>query len=810
MDIYNLDKSIMIQNPRDLTILEGLVPNKEYVFSPSRHEYFIVKLVLLADYNLQNVSIKTGCLFSEDDTIEGAVTCLNTNGFDSFGNKFSAKISLIENILQPIYIGVSFKKAKLQTYKTEITVGDDKVVLVFNLTDELVFDEGFNEAERLARLKWLNSKRAWSNDVLPNYKRVVLNANEIDILGHKIVVDKKGMIEDVKSYYDESNALTNDIQKNLFYKPMRLDIEGVKLKFDECKMSSKPAFVDTHVESFSDNNKVVIESRIKYDGSIAYKINVSTLNELLISNLSLKLFFKSSSYFMGLENLPKKIDENFAMNVNLDVGKPVQHFFVGDVNSGAKIKLAPFAFNESIASYNCTQRDLPSNLWINFGKGKVNINKTKEGVEVDISTGAIVAFKNKDLTLEFCINLTPCKELSSNNILGLRIAETQIFKDYAQAIKEVESANMEYIIVSPGIRYYKYLNYPLEDLKGLAAIASEARHNNLSTGLKYGLRSISSKNIITKVFNGFSNELIIKQFDSDKNAPPKNMFERSPVVDVEAKQIKAYKDEQLLLRPQSRMNNYYVESLSFLQNAINLRCVSMKNPTIDSLTMERARKTLTKSRQNQGIIELELTSQFNKANAFSLALCSYAEVLPFVDKLWYNDNFDYSYDIYTLLLGRTGVPFGVATTFPANTPIALSLLFGALPKYGVESLSSEVINHFYKNVDKYDFINSNFYGFWDTSNPIRIDHSNVYASCFESNGNLLVSVFNYSDKKVKFEIGVETKLGVSVANKKVFAPFLGIEQADKQIDVTKPLSLLPFSGVVFFAIGGSRELKKKS
>lgn len=809
MEIYNFNRSIIIQDPKDLSILNDLTAENEYTFNPSRYEYFIVKLVLLADYNLQNISVKTSALISDDDVIENAVTCLNTEGYNSFGKKFSSKISLIENVLQPIYIGVSFKKAKLQTYKTEVTIGNDKVALVFNLTDDLVFDEGFHDESSFSRLKWLNSKKSWSNDVIEGHKRIVCDDNKINILGHKLIVNSNGMLENSQSYYDNSNSLQNDVQKSLFYKPMSLEIEGKKLEFKECEISPKISYVNTKSESLIDNNKVVIESKVKYDGSIAYKINISTPDEFLISNLSLKMFFKSSSFFMGLEKIAQKIDENFLLNCNLEIEKSVQNFFIGDINCGAKIKLAPASFNQNISSYNAIQKDLPSNLWVNYGNGNIKIMKTNEGVEVTVSTGVIVAFKDKDLTLEFAINLTPCNELKSNNMLGLRIGEAKMFRDYAQAIKSSKSANMDYLIISPGIKYYKYLNYPLEDADGLLAIVSNARNNNLSVGIRYGLRSISSKNTITKVFNGFSNELLLKGTDNENISPSDNPLGLNFIVDVEADKNKKYKDEQWLLRPQSRVNNYYIESLAFLQNALNLRCISMKNPSIDSVTMERAKKTLTKSKKNQGVIELELTNQFNNENAFSSALCLYTEVLPYIDKLWYSDKLKLSYDIYALLFECSGAPYGVATTFNANTPISLSLLFGGLPKYGVESLSSESVNHFYKSISKYDFVNSKFYGFWDEENPIRIDNNNVHASCFANDGNLLISVFNYSNKKVKFELGVETKFGFSVANKKVFAPFLGIEQEEKSIDITKPLTLGPYDGIVFFAVEGFKLFRKK-
>lgn len=49
---------------------------------------------------------------------------------------------------------------------------------------------------------------------------------------------------------------------------------------------------------------------------------------------------------------------------------------------------------------------------------------------------------------------------------------------------------------------------------------------------------------------------------------------------------------------------------------------------------------------------------------------------------------------------------------------------------------------------------------------------------------------------MSFEVGVETKYGVSFKGKKTFAPFLGIEQAGSKVNFEKVWKLPPYSGIV--------------
>lgn len=816
MKIYNLDNGITIQNLYDLTILKNLEAYKEYTFISSRHEYFVVQLVVHTEYSIQDVEVRTGALYGENQVINDAIKCINTHGFDSFGNDFKSKIDLEENKLQPVYIGVNFNEANVGRYKTEVFIGKDKVVLNFDLTDELVFNNGFNEENKLSRLKWLNSKRFFSDDVVYDYRRIVFNDNEIDILGRKIILKDEGILSDCRSYYDKSNQISSNVQQNLFYKPMEIEIEGVKTNFKKSTISYGLGCVDTYSESNVDNSKVTIESKIKYDGKIGYKINISTADELLVLNLSVSMFFKACSYFMGLGIPGNFVENKFNLSMQPEPNGNIQTFYVGDINCGARVKLAPSMFNKNIVGYKNHEKCKIDNLWSNYGNGSINIKKCDSGVEVNMSTGAIVAFENKDLTIEFELCLTPFKEIKSSNILGLRIGEPNIFKNYAQAIKSFKKANIGYLVSSFGMPYYKYKNFPLKDLSGINVLSKEARKNNVSLGIKYGLRSLSTQDRVSFIFNSFADELLLKssnQSTSGSTAVDK-IFGSDVTVDQCCKSIKSlknsYKDFQILVAPQSRVNNYYLESIALLQDYANIHCISMSNPSIDSSTAERIKNSFFQSRNGRGIIELEINSEYCKDRDYFSAICTYADVLPYIDKLWFNEKVDYNLDIQTLLLEYTGVPFGIETTLSCNAPLALALLFGALPKYGLNSLSSEAIECFYKEIDNLDFIDSKFYGFWDDLNPIRIDNNSVHASCFLKNNNMLISVFNYSNKNAKFELGVETKLGVSIANKKVYSPFLGIEQEGGEVDITKPLKLAPYSGLIFFAVDSSTIFAKIS
>lgn len=804
MKIYCLKKGKQINDFYDLTVLNELKLQSSYKFEVSRYEYLVVQLLIHSDYAVQNVVVKCKDLISSSEHIEGAVHCFNTDVIDSQGRNASKTLNIKADVLQPLYIGINLSKAKIATYKTIVEIGDDKVELVVTTNDELVFNEGLNDPINLARLKWLNSKKAWSKDILGNYKRIIVEDRLVKILGRDIEINNSGLVKNCHSYFTSSNTLDKSRQKSLFYKDLEVVIGERKLNYDALEINTKPGYAEVVGKGHDKDLKVEIKSSIKYDGSIGYRIEFSSSIDKLVSNIHLKLYFKSCDYLMatGLEGQRIKSEIGPIIHRKWDENFNQETLFIGDVNCGARLKLVDLDVNKNMPGhYHLMDKNISSN-WYNYGNGGIKIDRLSEGVEVDVFTGHIVVFKSKTLSLEFELDMTPLKELKGSDILGKRIAAIDIAKNYKNAIEISKNAKMDCITMKSGLPNYKYSDYPLASIDGLKQLSTETNKANIYFGIEYNLRSINTIDPIAHAINALGEEIFIRSDGCSIEYPQiEAMFGEDLAVDCYKNDYsKKSKYFNLLVRPQSRFNNYFLESVAMLVEKVNMQAITLSEPFIDRSTMERLKKILLNSVYKNPLIELEIYRQDNEASGNNSAMCNYAAVLPYIDKLWFNSDLDLSKNIDNIMLENTGVVFGIETTLSHQYPLSLALALGALPKFGVESLSSQAISEFNNYVDKHKMNNARFYGFWDEKNPLRVDNANVLSSSYEFNGQLILSIFNYSNVSQLCELGIETKFGISLENKHVFAPFLGIEQNESKFDMTKPIKLKPYSGIVAFAV----------
>ena len=230
MKNYALDRTAIIRDYFDLSILNNLKSGLDFEFDCSRYGYFVVQLLVLPSYSAKAIKVTTEALYGDDKEIEKAVTCFNSQGVDANGRKFERTISLNEGEIKPIFIGLSFTKAEIGSYYTYVTIWDKKVKLTFNLNDSLVFNEGYDKGSTLARLNWLNSTAHIDKKIVKAYEAIVIERNTLSFTGKKASFGNDGFIENVESYFGESNFLEDEVTNKLFSQPIDLQIDGQKVK----------------------------------------------------------------------------------------------------------------------------------------------------------------------------------------------------------------------------------------------------------------------------------------------------------------------------------------------------------------------------------------------------------------------------------------------------------------------------------------------------------------------------------------------------------------------------------------------------
>ena len=272
MKIYCLDSKQVVKDYYDHSILDGLKEGREFSFTTSRYAYTVVQLLVLPSYDSMGLEVTTSSLYGNDKEIERAVTCFNTQGVDVKGEKFTRKLPLLEGEIKPVFIGCDFQKADLGEYHTFVTIGDQKVKLIFNLTDELVFNEGYDKGSTLARLNWLNNTAYRDKKMVSGYEAINMEKNALTFTGKRVTFTSDGLIENVESYFGESNALEEEVTKTLFSRPVELQIDGQKVKYNKIKLSTRTNRATISGDGRSEKLKVDINAKATYEGVIYYVV----------------------------------------------------------------------------------------------------------------------------------------------------------------------------------------------------------------------------------------------------------------------------------------------------------------------------------------------------------------------------------------------------------------------------------------------------------------------------------------------------------------------------------------------------------
>lgn len=766
MKIYSIDRKTVIRDRYDLSVLDGLEEGRVFEFNPSRHEYFVVQLAVVAGFDAL-IEVKTGPLKGENKTFEKAVTCFNAEGVDANGKKFSRPVEVGAKRITPLLIGIDFSRADISEYRTEVFVDGERVELIFNLTDKLVFNEGTDDGSNLARLKWLNSTEYMDKKLVPGFNAISADKNSVTFTGKRATFTGDGFINDVESYYSESNALTDEVTSSLFFRPMEFIAEGQKFKYNRIKITDKPDSATIVSDGRSERLHIVVSVNAHYEGVLHYTVTVDALEDTIVEDVRLNAYFSAADYGVGMGMAPGRLK-------NLDykwtaVGG--DYIYIGNVNCGARIRLLENRDKYEYPVYGApleTAVRPPKTTWANYGKGGVTVRKTQEGAMFSAYTGKMIFAKGSKISFCFDIHLTPLHPIDLKSSAGNRIYTMEklgLQDELAKASRNFASA----LSVGSPASANPYVNSVQDDVEALKKLTLVAHKRDIACGLEYGINTLGSDAQEYYAFKSLDGEIV---------------FDCLGTGECEFGHIATG----------SRFDNYYVESLKRLIDVADIDFVSMHNPSLTPTVAERIQKCMTRKRGG-GFTELVLSDRSGDADLHIDTLSTYLDVLPFVSKVAVK-GYDCR-DIDSALIAMSGVPYGFTVDTKTDIGICRGLLFGIIPTIGADDETKEAIADLNGVLANFDIGNATLKGYWDKTNPVRADNASIYCTSYINGKNMLAVLYNDSDQKKVFEIGIENKLGYTTVGKKVRCPSIRNMQKGRPFNLGKAIKLAPKSGLIF-------------
>ncbi|HEU5364386.1 MAG TPA: glycoside hydrolase domain-containing protein, partial [Hanamia sp.] len=281
-------------------------------------ENFAYQLGIYALEDLKNITVHFSDLKDENGNIisEKNMSCLNTSGTDYEGKPMQKIVDVEKGNVQPLWCLINIpENTSAGKYTGKVIVTSDKnsiakeiTVLLF-VKNEIAKNQGVNEPWKMTRLTWLNSTMAQDNTVIAPYIPLKVSGNEISLLGRKVSLDASGLPGQIQTFFtsemtgyqkEPNNLLTEAIH---FHFTKKSDKKNISLKKGGVKYTLQQAgTVQWNATNTSDDLQMDVEGSLEFDGFLSYKVKVTALNDIELSNISMHIPFekKEAKYIMGL------------------------------------------------------------------------------------------------------------------------------------------------------------------------------------------------------------------------------------------------------------------------------------------------------------------------------------------------------------------------------------------------------------------------------------------------------------------------------------------------------------------------------
>lgn len=739
-----------------MSVLDGQEPVESLCLSIPASENYALQLAVLPEGEKKIESVKCAG--------DAEITSINTQICDKFGRKYERSVELRSEKIQPMFFifaampGMAGKASAAEIdFLTDL--GNQRLHIDISYTDEAVENGGFNDLWRLSRLAWLNSGKFLNSKPVAPYFSPVIEGRKIKILGRSIEISDNGLPKQAEYYFDESIRLSESVCRRLLSAPVSFEAEGESFVCSPAELSQDNGTVYISSDWSSENLDVNLRGELRYEGSIAYSVKLTAKNNVAFGNVSLnmKINRECAEYVNGLGYIGDKAhDIDFSWNSE----RHWDCLYVGNVNGGIRVKWKAENYRRPLVNiyYRYLPIRIPESTWDNAGKGGINFSVSEEFSLLDASTSTFIMRAGESRSFDFEMHFTPFKPIDFKKHYSVRYA---LFDNAKNEIRESDRAaelGMTHGIIGSGNIINPVINYPFVEPQRLASLCEYSRQKKIGIKIYYTLREHSFHMAEVFAYKALGGEIILRRKGVGKGRS-KRLYEYfgEKIIPAWRKRYGDSKyrygsDVSFVVRPDSRLDNYYIEGLDWLIKNTGVKGIYVDDAAFDRTTAERAKKVLM---QNDGLMDLCMWNHENPRGGRISSANLYTELFPFFDSLLVGDG--YSLDDVSpefLLTELSGIPYGqTSQTVFANEYMAM--LCGMTNRYGQGKCTAQ---NMYAVWDDFGIEQSEMRGWWHSKNPFKTGNDSVKATTYVKNDSALICMFNFSNHTTVVHPELDTEL----------------------------------------------------
>ena len=776
MVVFPEDRAYPIQLKYQLPAKWTKAPEAMFTGHAMKNEYYAWQLGVWApEKDLKNVKVTFSGLKNGGSVIgPDQMTCFNQEGTNWDGSHLDFTIDVPATMVQALWCGVQIPEdAKPGTYKGEAVVSADGVEpqtiqLAIKVSSKSLANKGDSETWRHSRLRWLNSTIALDNEPTVNYKEMTVNGNVVEATGKVVNVGGNGMVQTI-----EVNG------KSVFEKPQQLVVStgsgDVVFSADNVKINKEASGLVTWTASSEQKGiKFDLKGNMEFDGHLHFDILVSSDNEIEVKDV--KLVSTYSAY-----------TSEYMQGIGYGGGfRPVSHVFrwdeyydsywIGGVKAGLHTEFRGGTYHGPLI---WDYKPEPTPVWSNGHLGTVTVSGAKgRPATVTASTGKKVV-GNDPVNYEFNLLITPVKDVNPAKHFSEKYFHSNP-ADYDKAAED--GANVGNIHHAQKLN--PYINYPYIVRDSLISHIKHQHENGRKVKLYYTIRELTTHCEEVYTFHSLNHEVFLEGVGYGLPWECEHLIDDyKPAWYTSLDSIRdgilikeGDSDAALVLTPNSRFINYFLEGLRWIEENYDLDGIYMDDVSFDRTTVKRIRKILDRSHEG-ALIDLHSNTGYSHGPTNQ-----YTEFFPYMDRLWFGES--YRYDQMTpdqWLVTFSGIPFGVMSEMLQDGGNRfLGMVYGTTARHSwTDTKDAKSPVPVWKYWDEFGIKDARMVGYWDPDCPVSTSDPEVKATAYVKDGRTLVSIGNFSTKDKTIRLTVDWKaLGLDPSKTRITAPEIRNFQAE--------------------------------
>ena len=786
--------------------------NTPFEGSAKRGEYYAFQLgVWAAKQSLDSVQVSVSNLTSGKSVITSkAFTCFNTDGVDYKGKPFQIQLNVQVGKVQPLWCGFDIPvDTKPGVYSGTATITgrglvETQIPLSLTITNQIAKDHGDDHPEDMTRLRWLNSRLGQDHEIVQPFSAE-------GPLASKTELSEGGFFAQVSRNFTTRMDGQSSRGAKLLAQPMRLTVETTEGTPTE-KVEAKPKKKRTGADGVTWSQKSTLGPLIKsltgslqFDGTAEFQVQLTASEDCSLKDIRLELPLRRdvAKYFMGLGRTGGTAPE--ALDWKWNVENNQEGAWVGAVNCGLLFALRDERYVRPLNTnfYHEKPLILPSS-WCNSGSGGIRIQTEGEVYRVTCYSGPRTMKKGEILHFTVHMMLTPSKPIQPARQFSERYYHS--FKP----LSEIQRDGANVVNVHHATEINPWINYPFLGFDNgpsakMKAYITDAHKRGMKVKIYDTIRELTNRAPELFMLKSLGNEV----FSEGKGGGGSWLREHLDDNYISAWHATEVGDAAIIDSGMSRWHNYYVEGLDWLARNVGIDGLYLDDVAFDRTTMLRVRKVLARRIAERGeggspVLDLHSANQHNPNDGWNNSALLYADLMPFLDRLWFGEYFDYTKSPDYWLVEISGIPYGLMGEMlqDGGNPWR-GMLFGMTARRPWSGDPRPL----WKAWDEFGIKESEMIGWWADC-PVTTSDKDVLATVYKRAGSALIALASWAPEATSVKLKINWRaLGIDPKKAKIEAKAIDKFQTRATFKVGEPITVEPGKG---WLLTVSQQAKSKS